>query len=793
MKQKFLQNLRENRVNQIPIIFSFFSILLIIRIVEFFTYLNNTTEENIKIGYLFGGIIQDFILSNFVVFLLTFLFSGFNLIRLKTYVPHNIILICILHFQIALSLVFVQSFEPLGEIFYHFTIEELKKITGIENFKLLYIVPTIFISIIYLIFYSVFSKILANKKQVLGWKTFVFFGLFFGLFPILNYKSKKHLNEKMVVNKFAFFSIQSFKYATKFESNSNIKFNVNQLEENFIDGITSKTEYPILHSFKKDSTFATFFKKSEKEPNIVIIIIEGLSTQLVGKYAKKTGHILPFLDSLTKKSIYFPNSFSTAERTFNVLPAVLSSVPNCPDNNKFMDLVQLPKHWSAMNLLKKKYFSSFYCGVYLEFDNMKNFIEYQETDYIVKNWENQFNKDFSKSNIWGYPDQDLFGKNILERNRKQEKSKSRLDVLLTVSSHDPYCVPNQRHFEKEIIKEISSIQKKNDFHQFILENPQIFATYRYTDHSVREYFKQLKKMKEFDNTIFIITGDHGNQTFALNDIHRISVPIIVYSKLLKKSYISNNFKSHHDILPSLLSLLHLNYKLKVPENVPFMGKGLFINKNNMFQPVMNLNYENSFLISGNNYLFHDQLYKINSNLDLKQVENENKLNTLKHKLIDYNNLSRYLIFEDKILPESYYEKFNNSIDFNFYSKSFIEKIKSNKEFIKILDTINFQNKLNGIQIELSFDIKLNTKNELEKLPSLACTVKENEKVLLWKNAHAMLNSVLKKGKFNTVKYFLKVGYNEIKGNNKPIVDYYLLNIIKKEFEMKNINIRISTR
>ena len=99
-----------------------------------------------------------------------------------------------------------------------------------------------------------------------------------------------------------------------------------------------------------------------------------------------------------------------------------------------------------------------------------------------------------------------------------------------------------------------------------------YSSILFTDEALRKFFKTYKKDENFDNTIFIITGDHRIPEIPMaSKIDRYHVPLIIYSPLLKRQAEFESVSSHFDVAPSLISFLKNNYDLKAPESNGFVG------------------------------------------------------------------------------------------------------------------------------------------------------------------------------------------------------------------------------
>lgn len=764
----------ENSLRVFPFTCSLFISFFALRLYEYLIYSHLSENENIKIGYFIGGLLLDFLLSNLIVIGVSLLVSFFTFRKInKTSWLHFISIICLLANYVLIQ-VFFKTREPLDSMVFNFNLSEIITITsGEASFTKIFLEIFILFGVFYLS-YFLFRKIKfspkASKIYVISSLLLIF------LIPLINYSSTKHIATKLVPNKLAFFCISCSNYL--FEENESYTTNKN-IDANFLAGKQIDKDYPFLHSFIQQDEFANLFhKKDEKAPNLVFIIVESLSTKFTGEYGKNTLKVTPFLDSLSEKSIYFPNIIATAERTFGVLPAVFCSTPNAPKNEYLMNM-DYPNLNSLTEILKKDYFSRFYCGVYLEFHNMKNFMQYIKTDYLVKDWEKQFDPNFHADNSWGHPDNQLFDKVLLDSKTKHASiTKPKLDIILTVSTHPPYLVPNQEKYKNEILKDIQSKKIKSKYAKTIQKNLDVFSTFRFTDQTLKKYFKAMQKSPEYQNTIFFIMGDHGSEMNAENELTKVTVPLMIVSDLIKKPEKFDAFSSHLDILPSVLSLLQKNYKIAVPQNVAFMGKGLRLNsayQTETHLPVASINYKNDFMVYGKYYLYYNQLFEIKKNLHLKALNDPKKEQELKQKLNAYNNVASYCYFENKLIPK----------DLKINDFSYIPVLKSENEFIHVFQDYHFKEKINNFKIEITFEAYLNKETDIKAIPSYVTSINLADSLLDWRSTVPKLNQKFKKG-WNKMKYTIPLDESILNNQSNLKLEHYILNIKKQKISLKNL-------
>jgi len=381
----------------------------------------------------------------------------------------------------------------------------------------------------------------------------------------------------------------------------------------------------------KDLKHRTYFSNSDLErhmsivklynnkniikKNIIIIILESMSTEYYGFYNKDIKQYkgyTPFLDSLIENSYTSHNSFANGTKSIDAIPSILASIP--ATNLHF----SLSKYCTNKidgigSILKQEgYETSFFHSApngSMGFESMNKLlgIDYY---YGMDNYNN--NSDFD--GVWGIWDDKFFKYFANELNNMKEPFFS---SIFSCSSHHPYRIPEkfQNQFKKG----------KHPMHECV----------QYTDHSLKLFFNQIKNEKWFNNTLFVITADHTNISFEKkyqSSVGIFRVPIIFYdpsNKNLNKK--SNNIIQHIDIMPSILS--YINY------NKPFisLGNNIFDNKDGYA-----INYKNGFqLIIDEKIIFYNEIdekitniFNLNNDLNLQY----NILNDIPNRdIIRYEN------------------------------------------------------------------------------------------------------------------------------------------------------------
>ena len=352
----------------------------------------------------------------------------------------------------------------------------------------------------------------------------------------------------------------------------------------------------------------------------------------------------------------------------------------------FLELPKTPSYVSLISVLNANgYTTSYYSGDESSFDKKINFLEYNAIDFVVD--ENKYGPEYTKTQAnnggfsWGYPDAEIFKKTLSTLDGKKQP---RLDIVMTLTNHEPFTFPGKEQYLAKVDSLLNSNQKFNISNEDILANKSIYASLSYTDHSIKEFMAAYAKRKEYNNTIFIITGDHRLIPIPQKDkLCRFHVPLYIFSPMLKNPETFKSVSSHWDVTPSLLAFLMNNYKFNTLEETAWMGDGLDTAKQfrNIHKiPLMRYKGSiNDFMYK--DYLYSDgALYKINENFGTYKVNEEALKAAMADSLLKFKRLNAYVTQQNKIYPDS----------LNIFIKPKVEFTKSQQETIhKLVKGLNF--------------------------------------------------------------------------------------------------------
>jgi uncharacterized sulfatase len=479
---------------------------------------------------------------------------------------------------------------------------------------------------------------------------------------------KSDFANNLIINKSDHFWSESYKHF--FPTNEETDIYADSYINDYDNGKGSKVatfkytdpeHYPFLHSDTSADVLSPFFKPGATKPNIVIILVEGLGRAFTNDGAY-LGNFTPFIDSLSSQSLYWKNFLSEGGRTFAVLPSVLGSLPFA--KNGFLELGNnMPVHLSLLSLLKYNgYHTSFYYGGDARFDNMATFLNKNAIDEL--NDEKSFPAGYVKLPApngfsWGYNDKELFRHYLVTRDEKN--TTPQLSVVLTVSTHSPFAINEEdkylQRFEERMNQLGFNDTRKNECRNYKLQ----YASILYLDDALRGFFNTYRKRADFNNTIFLITGDHRMPEIPMSDkIDRYHVPLIVYSPMLKRTAQMASVSTHFDISPSLISYLHHNYKIKGPSLVSWMGQGLDTNRNfeNVHNyPLLQTKTDMIDFIMGDYHLNGDNLFKLNAELGEDPLQDQEKAAQLKNAFDQFKKKNAEIFTGSHIIPDSIYNHY----------------------------------------------------------------------------------------------------------------------------------------
>lgn len=278
-----------------------------------------------------------------------------------------------------------------------------------------------------------------------------------------------------------------------------------------------------------------------KKMNVVVIILESFSREYLGAFNKRN-HIdnyvsyTPFLDSLATKSFIFDNAYTNGLKSIHAMPSILAGIPSFKDAFTSSPFLNTEIESIVSTLNSEGYDTSFFHGApngsmgFLGFSNILGYDNYYGMT--------EYNNDDDFDGVWGIWDEKFFR---FMKTKLSEKKEPFFATVFSVSSHEPFQIPQEY---KEKFKE---------------GDVPLHKCIKYTDYSLKTFFKESSNEDWFNNTLFVITADHCNQIYYdeyTKTLNRTAIPILFYSpKMDNLKGVDSDWAQHIDIYPSILDVL----------------------------------------------------------------------------------------------------------------------------------------------------------------------------------------------------------------------------------------------
>ncbi|MCB9094282.1 MAG: sulfatase-like hydrolase/transferase [Halobacteriovoraceae bacterium] len=346
-------------------------------------------------------------------------------------------------------------------------------------------------------------------------------------------------------------------------------------------------------------------KPNLKNYNVVIVIMESMTASYM-KYFGETRTLMPVLDDLALKSIFFEQAYTEGIHTFNGIYSTIFSRPALLTEHP-MKKYPIPHLQNISEELKKyDYVTSYYTNHDAQFDNVEGFMTHNGFDHIFD--DDQYPKEKIISSF-GVADHDLFEfgvKKITELS--QTTKKPLLSIFMNASNHSPLILPQGIDFKPH--------------------NEEIdLQLFEYADWSIGHFLNLAKKEKWFSKTLFVFVADHGKSLkpyfpIVLSYHHS---PLIFYWEGVTPE-VKKQMASQMDIFPSVMSLLGLSWTNKT------FGIDLFEET----REYALVNNDQHFALLGNDLLFvldqslkpYAYHYKENTHNIIEKLENSKSLESL---------------------------------------------------------------------------------------------------------------------------------------------------------------------
>ncbi|MFZ3580082.1 LTA synthase family protein [Virgibacillus sp. DJP39] len=378
---------------------------------------------------------------------------------------------------------------------------------------------------------------------------------------------------------------------------------------NLLYGI--KAPFEKLTSDKQDAGAVNDFiqakppKKSDlfgiaEGKNVVIISLESTQNFVINQTVNGE-EITPFLNNLIKDSFYFSNIYDQTSqgKTSDAEFMVDTALYPLPSGSVF---VRRPENtFQSLPIVLKKsagYTSVVFHGNESDFWNRDQMYRTLGYDHFYS--KKYYNVTKENSINYGIKDIPFFQQSIKQLSTLPEPYSAK---FITLSNHFPFLLDEEDQFIETADTKVEVVNR-------------YVTTVRYEDEAIKDFFNSLKEKKMYEDTLFVIYGDHygisskyesgvhallDQKDTPLNHLELQQVPFIIHIPG-QEGRVINTIGGQIDIRSTVLHLLGIS-----TENRMSFSHNLFTRTNS--EPVV---FRDGSMVTGNYAYINNLCYDRNS-------------------------------------------------------------------------------------------------------------------------------------------------------------------------------------
>lgn len=430
----------------------------------------------------------------------------------------------------------------------------------------------------------------------------------------------RQISRDRVVNECSWNGLYSFVYYSwtcRFDYNKNyLTLENSEVDQRVRQQVIDQSDILVKNS-KNPVDRLIMSGKPSQDYNVVLILEESLGSDFVGQLGDQRG-LTPHFDALCAQGLLFENVYATGNRTARALEAVLTSMPPIPTESILKRDHSDRVFTLAHVLAERGYERLFMTGGRGLFDGVRSFMQANGFNHFIEQSDIQ---DPIFANAWGVSDEDLFRKALGELDQLHQSGRPFFATILTVSNHRPYTYPQGRIPETEQTRQ---------------------NAVKYADWALGYFFREAQKLPFYQNTIFVVMGDHGarvsgSQLFPMSS-YRIPLLLIQPEEQEQRRRCST-LGCSLDVAPTIMGRLGGEYRSV------FYGYDILKTNRKNGRAIMQHNHDVALLNS------EDQMLV----LGFGKSAHEFELNRNNHQLIQQDHPDREMMHNAIALFQSTYE------------------------------------------------------------------------------------------------------------------------------------------
>ena len=250
------------------------------------------------------------------------------------------------------------------------------------------------------------------------------------------------------------------------------------------------------------------------QPNIVVIVVESLARDYTG-FGNGT-QFTPYLDRLAvdPNTLYFPFCYANGTKSIEMVPSIFCGMPSLMSEFYVTSAYASNKVNNAYKLAKG-YKTAFFHGSNNGTMGFQSFLKQtglQQYHGIDQYPSDLYQRDFDGN--WGIFDEPYLQHFIRCMDTMNDGKQPVFASVFTLSSHHPYTIPEP--YLKKLPGTPGTVQH----------------TIAYADIALQKFFQTAATKPWFNNTVFVITGDHtshSDKEYFYSQSGHYEVPFLIYA------------------------------------------------------------------------------------------------------------------------------------------------------------------------------------------------------------------------------------------------------------------------
>ena len=285
--------------------------------------------------------------------------------------------------------------------------------------------------------------------------------------------------------------------------------------------------------------------------NVVLIHLESTRAQSVAPYNEDLG-ATPFMQELAKSSLVAERAYAAVPHTTNAMAASNCGIDPPLNPWQTSSLGDRVPVWCLADLLKEQGYDNVW------FTSSVSTFEVERLPELVKNLgydefypvETMDEEGFEEANYFGYEDDIMLEPSEEWLTEQKESGHPFLATYETITPHHQYLAPQESYGRLEL-------DENDGLNRYL-------NSVRYQDFFLNNLFDQYKELGLYEDTVFILYGDHG-EAFGEHGLFQhdnvpyeeaLKIPMFVHDpKQFQNGARVEDLASQLDILPTVADLL----------------------------------------------------------------------------------------------------------------------------------------------------------------------------------------------------------------------------------------------